>query len=552
MHVIATMTADLETTPLGTQSRLANELHGIPVLRRTVERVARAKRVDVIFVICPEAQYDRCCALIAGTGATVCKQVGPSPAWSKLVQAGRKWSLDGWRGGIGGTTHFDEYVCCSLISGLLRAENADAVLAVSPAAPLFDPGFADRMIEHLEHIREDTRIVFAQTPPGISGVVLTAPLVKELADQNIPIGWVLNYKPDTPIKDLIFEQCCFEVPTAVRHASGRLVADTVRSFETLVDLLRDHPDPDMVTVGEWLIDRDACYVQPFPREVEIELTTDDPYPDAVLRPRGPRVPARGSIDPEVVRRIAREVGRHDDSLIVLGGFGDPLRHPQFPAVLEALRDGIDGGNRLYGLALRTTGVGLNDETIDAILAGGVDIISVTLDAWSADLYSRLQSPGDPSSADLEAVLRRVDNLNSQSRERGMVTPLFVPEMTKARQNVHELDAFYDGWTRRNGAVCVTGYSHRAKQVEDHSVMRMSPPGRFRCRRLRSRCMVLADGRVTLCDQDLKGRYALGSINEQSLSELWTSAELQRIQSAHSRRVFDLPPLCLACDEWHRP
>ena len=38
MKVIATLQADLEETPLGTKSRLADELGGVPVLLRTVQR----------------------------------------------------------------------------------------------------------------------------------------------------------------------------------------------------------------------------------------------------------------------------------------------------------------------------------------------------------------------------------------------------------------------------------------------------------------------------------------------------------------------------------
>ncbi len=40
MKVIAAIQADLESTPIGTRSRLADELGGVPILRRTVERAA--------------------------------------------------------------------------------------------------------------------------------------------------------------------------------------------------------------------------------------------------------------------------------------------------------------------------------------------------------------------------------------------------------------------------------------------------------------------------------------------------------------------------------
>ena len=44
MKVIAALQVDLETTPIGTRSRLADDIGGTPILRRTVERIRRAVR----------------------------------------------------------------------------------------------------------------------------------------------------------------------------------------------------------------------------------------------------------------------------------------------------------------------------------------------------------------------------------------------------------------------------------------------------------------------------------------------------------------------------
>ena len=80
MNVIAVIQADLETTTLGTRSRLADELAGVPVLRRTVERLSAAKCIAAVYVLCPLAQRDRCERLIEGTGAIVRRYDAP-PRW---------------------------------------------------------------------------------------------------------------------------------------------------------------------------------------------------------------------------------------------------------------------------------------------------------------------------------------------------------------------------------------------------------------------------------------------------------------------------------------
>ena len=554
MKVIAAMQVDLDTTPLGTKSRLGTEIGGEPVLRRTIGRLQSTTRARDIFVLCPTPQEERCQRLIDGTGAMLMPFSGAAPPWRQLVASARKWSLDGWRGGIGGALSFDEFVDCRLLAGLLDSAPADAVLCVPPDAPLLSPELADGMIELLEATADDSRMIFSQAPPGLAGLLMQDDLVRELAGQNMPVGWVFSYKPDTPQKDLIFLPCCYEVPPELRYASGRLVADTDRSMRRIADLITAHPNADVRTIGTWLQQRDAAFVEPRPREVEIELTTDDPFPNTLLRPRGDRVPRRGPIAIDVVERITRELCHDDDALILLGGFGDPLRHPQLAEVLACIhRTAAEAGaGTSLGLCVRTAGVDLTDATIDLLIEHGVDVLQVSLDAWSPELFGRLHAPDDPERADLGGVCAKLDRLAARREALRSVRPILVPDFIKAKDNLDEMDAFHDGWIRRHGAVSITGFCHHAMQCEDRSVMRMAPPLRTACRRMNTRCVVLADGSVTMCDQDFTGRHAIGRIGAATLEQLWAGPGMEALRDDHRRGAFDAVPLCRQCDEWHRP
>jgi radical SAM protein with 4Fe4S-binding SPASM domain len=70
--------------------------------------------------------------------------------------------------------------------------------------------------------------------------------------------------------------------------------------------------------------------------------------------------------------------------------------------------------------------------------------------------------------------------------------------------------------------------------------------------MRSRCLILCDGRVTLCDQDFKGLHTFGNIRESTLAQIWRSPSFERIRREHLSDRFDANPLCGACTEWHRP
>jgi hypothetical protein len=555
MKVIAAIQADLENSTIGTRSRLAEEIAGVTILRRTVERIAQANRIEALYVFCPAAQFERCTALLQGTGAFVQRHEAQSPPWRMLTQSARTWSLDGWRGGIGGTTYFDEFTDCRLLSGLLKATAAERVLSLPAAAPCIDPRLADSLVEHQRTSADEMGMTFTQAPPGLGGVLLEAGLVHELAEKNVPLGWVFAYQPENPRKDVIFQPCCVEIPAELRHAAGRLIADTDRSTQMVTELLAEHDEsnpPDLAAVGRWLRDRSTQPAESLPREVEIELTTDDPYPDALLRPRGKRVPQRGPIDPAVIASVIAEMARFDDALVVLGGFGDPLRHPQFGSILEGIRSAPAAGQRLYGLAIRTTAVDLTDELIESLIGHEVDIANVVFDALSPELYGKMQSPHDPARASLESVLARLDRVAQLRQQHKSVKPIILPEITKARDNIHELDEFYDGWIRRIGTATISGCSHFAGQCEDRNVIRMAPTTRFGCRRIQSRCLVLADGRVAVCDQDYQGLQTVGSLLEQSLEAIWQGAEFGRIRESHRCGQFNATPLCTTCDDWHRP
>src|SRR5262245_59594956 len=98
MKCIAAIRVDLERGPLGTRSRLADDLLGKPVLRRTAERLCQCKSISGVHLLCRVAEADRIRQLVYGLPTRIeTHESGPLP-YAALVRAGRAWGLDGWRG----------------------------------------------------------------------------------------------------------------------------------------------------------------------------------------------------------------------------------------------------------------------------------------------------------------------------------------------------------------------------------------------------------------------------------------------------------------------
>ncbi len=545
MKCIAAVEVDLDESPIGTRSRAASDLRGKPVVARTMEQLCKSRRIDHLFVLCPPQQTDRCERLIPDElrrRVTVRARRVEAAPFRTLVRVARKWSLDGWRGGIGGICSMDEYTRSEELALLAHAESTDALLCASPCGPLIDPVLVDTMIDHSERTIDESRITFAQAPPGLVGTVYSTDILIEMAQKHSPPGMVLSYKPDMPMMDLAHKSCCYTAPASVRHAGGRLIVDTDRAMRTVDAYLATGMPIEAETVGRWLIERADGEIPDLPLEVEIELTTGDQLANTILRPRGAAVGKRGPIDLSLIEKIAAELGAVDDSLVVLGGFGEPLLHPQFDDIVRILRD-----NGVYGIAVRSNCLALCEKRIDALITHQVDILAAALDAWTPELYRTVNGEDR-----LDEAINNVRQLTGKRGERRSVAPLVVPEMTKSVDTLGEMDHFFDGWVRETGWANFVGYSHYSHRREDRCVVNMAPPSRRACRRMGSRATVLADGRFLVCDQDFDGAHAAGSLTDASIRDLWHGDRLQGARCSHRDGSFDAMPLCTACEEWHRP
>jgi hypothetical protein len=552
MKVIAAITADFERTFLGLGSRLQMELRGESVIRRTVRRVRQARELADVHLLVHKNQEAAARSAVAGLDVKVEVHDAAVPPWSRYVASARKWSLDAWRGGLAGTTVYDEFNHPWLLEALARREGADAVVDVPAGAALIEPALLDALVQHYVKVRGEVRLALQQTAPGLSAIIYQAEALSQLAEKTQPPGRMMAYLPDEPHKDIIHQPCLCVTEAAISHAWGRCIADTSTALVRMDRLLGDlmvggsSPDdsPDALAISRWLTANRHAPLQPLPDEVEVEITTEDPLAESTLRPRGRALGRRGQMDIATFQRIVSELGSGDDRLLVLGGFGDPLLHPDLGEFLRMAR-----ASGVLGIAVRTTAVTLDDVAIEALLGAEVDVLNVVIDAASPGTYARVHHADH-----YERVLANIDRLCSVQHQRKRPCPLIVAELIKTPDTLEEMEAFYDQWTRKAGSAVIAGPSRYAGAWPDRAVVNMAPPTRFACSRLFHRAMVLADGTMTLCDQDYRGSQAIGRVGESNLAELWQSQPLNQVRRHHlaGRYSADGLPLCRACDEWHRP
>ncbi len=545
--IVGLMVVDSESGGLGLNARWNERVGSKTVLEWTVSRLMRCEKLDRLVIIHEASMGEPMVEGDVGGGKVVEFHAVEGSVWSDLRQrviGGRKWVPGSWRGGIGGMTCYDEVVSAKVMRDALGAHDADAGLIVGADWLLVDPVLCDRVIDcHLE-IRENRHLVFTQAPPGLCGCVVDEKLLGDLAGSGISLGLMLAYNPRVPQYDPIGRDVCVQIEAAVRNAVLRATYDGAR-WQRLVKYVFEQVgeerfgeigNDEVVRLMTECINNDGAAL---PWWVTVELTGERGV-SGVIVPQHHVDLKRGEMDIAVAEKVINEIGEMDDIVLTLGGLGDALMHDKWAQVVEtAHKAGV------WGIHVETDLL-VGEGELRKLLDLPIDVVSVRLNADSAETYEKLMG--------CDGFNRVLDNiqwlLNERQKSGRGGLPWIVPRMVKTRENVEELDSFFDRWMYFCSHAVVEGATTGCGLMEDQAVINMAPPRRFACRQLSRRMTVHSDGKVALCDQDWLGRAAVGDVRRQTLAEIWGS--MDDVRREHREGGYDGMALCGECREWHRP
>jgi hypothetical protein len=567
MNIVAAVFADFEHTFLGGPSQLRARLGSRSVIGHTLARLNRigglTRRCLFVRGVHAEAAHQALAeAQLAGAYDVLAIDSGVRPR-RQLIRAARKWGLRSWRGTLLGTTWSDEFIEPLCVAQVLDHYDAEGVLCIDGHQAALDPGIANAMLQHQTQHAEEAHFTFTAAPPGLAGVLLRRQTVRNLLGQNLPLGILLAYRPEMPQGDPLTRPVCCPIDGLMAQTQARVMPDTRRATELLTHAMADlGEDCSAEQLCAWLRRTENGPAGDLPIEIELELTTADSLPETTLRPRGRRVPQRQLSDFAAVDRLARELTAYDDRLVFLGGHGDPLLHPEFAQVCRIFRQA-----GVCGLGAATALCDLPDRTLEALFEHQVDILQVRLDANSAETFRQVHG------ADLfDRVIANIERLEQARRDRVRAQPIIVCSLIRSARTLGDLEAFYDRWIKATGTAVIEGYNDYGGLLPADDLINLAPPGRAPCRRVGARLMLLADGKVAQCHQDVGGSRALGSWISEPITAIWRGEPLRRLHDSQAvpaaepeaparglRRetsgigdhALGAYPLCQRCHEWHR-
>ncbi len=419
-------------------------------------------------------------------------------------------------------------------------DRPNVLLRVRGDAPLFDPVLASRMLADCRRYRAE--YYFADGYP-----VGTAPEI--LNPRILPALIALAEEKDEPLGEEGFfavlqkDINSFDLETEISRLDLReyrlsLTCDTRRNRRVCERLLElgARSAEDILNIVPGNLD----ILRTLPAFVSVQISggcpqacSYCPYPLF-----GGDILGRGDFmaQDSYARLMDGAAEYCGDAVIDLSLWGEPSRHPDFPALVKSTL-------RHPGLSLivETCGIGWKDEVLEkaASLADGRMDWIVSLDAADEEAYSKLRGPGYREAVSRAECLMR------------LFPGRVHVQAVRMLENEAGLEDFYRGWKARTENVIIQKYDSFCGELPPRAVADLSPLERRPCWHLARDMNVLLDGSVPLCRECWtlerpSGAVFLGNVFREGFGPVWEKG------APWFRRHIegDYPAICERCDEYH--
>lgn len=220
-----------------------------------------------------------------------------------------------------------------------------------------------------------------------------------------------------------------------------------------------------------------------------------------------------------------------------------------PMLNKALFPMLDDAVKRSGtfVSLTTNGTLLTDARIDALLATGVNLVDVSIDAYSDDVYSKIRVRGD-----LNVTRTNVLRLMARARESRSALRVAVSYIEQP-DNAHETALFEKFWNDAGADSVAIRRLHSAAGavIPIADLLRRDAVAKQRrpCVYPWERVMVTPRATLAFCPTDWTGGSALADYRTTTIAEVWRGAQYRALRAAHVNNDYSAHAFCGQCPDW---
>jgi radical SAM protein with 4Fe4S-binding SPASM domain len=263
---------------------------------------------------------------------------------------------------------------------------------------------------------------------------------------------------------------------------------------------------------------------------------------------------RGRMDDDLFDKVAAEIAEHSEIETFIPMLqNEPLLDKHIFEKITRFKERTGGRVRVE---LVTNGAFLTDENIDKMRESKLDLLDISLDAVSREVYKKIRI-----GLDYDEVLAGVERVISADLP---ATSVFV-RLVKQKENVHEVEAFSAHWRKRGVSVFIYTVHNRVGAVAkfeekvrlpERQVPVLHKIGRRLARAYLKHCPVpfstaniLHNGDMLMCVHDWGRKEVIGNVRDATIAELWNGPRMREIRARVHERDYDALPACRDCSIW---
>lgn len=222
--------------------------------------------------------------------------------------------------------------------------------------------------------------------------------------------------------------------------------------------------------------------------------------------------------------------------------GEPLCHPHIFELLAHAKK--HSGTTI---SLTTNGTMLDSHARKQLFETNVDIIDISIDAYTAETYSKIRRGGNRD--------RVYDNVLNLIKEKCIINaPLrIVTTFIEQDGNRHEKDVFKSFWENAGADYVIIRrlHSNAGANTDMANSMRknIQAAPRTPCLYPWERLVITPHGRLSFCPADWTHKAGFVDFKDVSVADAWQSAFMKSLREAHMQNQFSNFSLCAQCPDW---
>ncbi len=244
--------------------------------------------------------------------------------------------------------------------------------------------------------------------------------------------------------------------------------------------------------------------------------------------------------PEIHTKIVEDTKRFKDQLWVFryAADGESLLHPKFLAfVEETKRAGIGP------VDLTTNAMSFTEESMRRLLLAPIDVIDVSLDAYSKETYEKIRIRGK-----FDKVIANLKRLVELRNELGSPTKIMT-SIIQQKEALDEVEAFKEFWGQWVDEVLVRGLNTDLGIVNVSETYFRDDLARWPCPQFWKRVTINHNGDIRFCVEDWFNRGVVANIRDHSIQEIWQSPIYEKFRELHRTGRWGEMKMCKPCLDW---